>query len=405
VVTFEVFRVALRALRTNALRTFLNVLGIIIAVTTMIAVISLITGLNKYAADLIGQLGPNTLIFAKIGLVTSREEFIEAVRRKDYDEADVEAVRRLVPEAARVTGRVFATHPVYAEGRRLADTIVLGSGSEFPWMVGLELQDGRYFTESEDHAARPVAVIGAEVVDEVFPQVDPIGRMIKVEGRPYRVIGTLVRQGDAFGQSQDNVVAIPLTAYRRQFGKHSSVDIFVEAPDTASRPAIEDAVRAVLRARRGTPFRAEDPFGVVTEESLQTLWQSITVLAFALVTIVSSLSLVVGGVAIANTMFATVMERTREIGIRKAMGARRRDLLLQFLVESVTLTFLGGLAGVLFGWMAGLLIGKFSPFPALVTGQLVGSGLAVATVAGLLAGWLPAWRAAGMDPVEALRSE
>ncbi len=404
-IAFEVSRVALRALRTNALRTALNVLGIVIAVATMISVISLITGLNDYATSVIGRLGPSTFVVAKFGIITSREGFLEALKRKNYDEADVEAVKRLVPEARRVTGRVFASHPVWGEGRRLPNAIVIGAGSEIPWMIGLELDDGRFFTETEEQAARPVAVIGAEVVDELFPHVDPIGRTIKVEGRPFRVVGTLVRQGELLGQSQDSLVAIPLPAYRKAFGKRSSIDIFVESPTPEARPVVEDAVRSVLRARRHTRFDADDPFGVITAQSLESLWSSITFLAFTLVTVISSISLVVGGVAIMNTMFAAVMERTREIGIRKAMGARRRDLLLQFLVEAVALTFLGGCAGVGLGWLGGQIISAYSPFPALLTRGLVTSGLTVATAAGLIAGWLPALRASRLDPVEALRAE
>lgn len=401
----EVARVALGALRTNKLRSFLNILGIIIAVTTIIAVVSVVTGFNRFAAELIGQLGPNTFIVTKFGLITSREQFVEAVKRKDYDEADVEAVRRLVPEALRVTGRVFSTHPVYAEGRRLADVFTLGTGPEFPWMVGMELDDGRYFTEAEERGARPVVVIGWDVKDEIFPHVDPMGRLLKVEGRPYRIVGMLKRQGEVFGQSQDNVVIIPLSSYRKAFGRNSSIDIFVESPDADSRAAVEDAVRTVLRAQRGTPFSRPDPFDVVTAETLQDLWKSITYLAFALVIWISSISLAVGGVAIANTMFASVVERTREIGIRKALGARRRHVLWQFLIESVSLTFSGGLLGVGLGWAAAAAVAAWSPFPALVTPALIVSGLGVATLSGLLAGWIPAWRASRLDPVVALREE
>ena len=231
----DLARIAIRSIRAHKLRSFLNLLGIIIAVTTIIAVISVVSGLNKYAADVIGRLGPNTMIFSKFGIITSREAFLEALKRKDITDDDVEAVRRLVPQAKRVTGRVFSNHPVYAEGRRLADTFVLGSGPEMPWMIGLELEDGRYFTQTEADAARPVAVIGWDVKDELFPHVDPIGRMINVEGKPFRVIGTMARQGEPFGQSQDTFVLVPLGIVQKAFGITRGVDMFVEAPDEASR--------------------------------------------------------------------------------------------------------------------------------------------------------------------------
>ena len=401
----DVARIALASLAAHKLRSALNLLGIIIAVMTIVAVISVVLGLNKYAADVISGLGPNTLIFTKFGIIRSRDAFLDALKRKDITLDDLEAVRRLVPQARRIAGRVTSSHAVYAGGRRLADTFVLGAESEFPWMIGLELQDGRFFTETEDAAARAVAVIGWDVKDELFPHEDPIGREIKVEGRPFRIIGTMAKQGSAFGQSQDRFVLVPLAAYQHGFGIARSVDIYVEVPDAASRQAVEDAVRLVLRSRRGTPFSSVDPFGIVDADALNTLWKSITFSAFALVIWISSISLVVGGVAIANTMFASIVERTREIGLRKALGARRRDLHRQFLFEAVAQSFVGGVIGVVVGWLAALAVGHWSPFPARVTPVLVIAGLAVATLSGLLAGWLPAMRAARLDPIVALRDE
>jgi putative ABC transport system permease protein len=405
VITLESARLAVESLRAHKVRTVLNLLGIIIAVATIVAVIAIVSGLNSFASRLIGQLGPNTVIFAKFGIITSREEFLDAVKRRDLTDGDVEAVRRLVPDALRVTGRVFSTHSVYAQGKRLADTFVLGTGPEFPWMVGLEIEDGRYFTEAEARAARAVAVIGWDVRDELFPGVDPIGRTIKIAGKPYRVIGLLVRQGRVLGQSQDQVAIVPLAAYQKAFGRNASVDIFVEAPDAESVESVVEATRVALRARGGASFRDPDPFGVVDAEALQTLWKQLTQSAFVLVILISSVSLVVGGVAISNTMFASIVERTREIGIRKAVGARRRDLQRQFLFESITLSFAGGVLGVALGWLAAGAVALLSPFPAQVTPTLVLAGLGVATLSGLLAGWLPAIRASRLDPIEALREE
>ena len=401
----DVARVALASVAAHKLRSFLNLLGVIIAVTTIIAVISVVSGLNKYAADVFGQLGPNTMVFSKFGLITNREGFLQAVKRKNFTEEDLAAVKRLVPQARRATGQVQGNGPVYSGGRRLPNASLAGTGPEMPFMVGMELEDGRFFSQAEADAGHAVAVIGWDVKDELFPHVDPIGRQIDVGGKPFRVIGTLVRQGKAFGQSQDNVVVMPMRAYFKAFGRNQSVDIVVEAPSSAARQELEDAVRIVLRARRATPFNGPDPFGVVTAEALQTFWRQFTFSAFALVILISSISLVVGGVAIANTMFASVVERTREIGIRKALGARQRDLRRQFLFEAAFLSFLGGVTGVIFGWLASLAVGKFSPFPARVTPGLILAGLLVATVSGLLAGWLPARRAARLDPIVALRED
>ncbi len=387
------------------MRSFLNLLGIIIAVTTIIAVIAIVSGLNQYAANLINQLGPNTFVIAKFGIITSREQFLQALKRKDITLQDVEAVRRLVPEAIRVTPRVFTQQSVYAEGNRLPDTFFVGTGPEMPFMVGMELDDGRYFTAAEERSARPVAVIGWDVKDELFPNVDPIGRMIKIAGKPFRVIGLLIRQGRVFGQSQDQVVLVPFSSYQKVMGRNYSVDIFVESPDQASNQIVLESVRRVLRARKGTPFHNPDPFDVVDAEALQSFWRQITFFGFALVIWIASISLLVGGVAIANTMFASIMERTQEIGIRKAIGARRRDIRRQFLFEAITLSTLGGIVGIALGWLASELVATYTPFPAKVSLSLVLMGLAVSVLSGLLAGWVPAFRASRLDPVEAIRSE
>jgi len=404
-VIWEAFRLALESLRAHKMRAFLNLLGIVIAVTTIVSVVSVVNGLNSFAAGLINELGPNTFILAKFGIITSREEFLQALKRKDIDEEDVEAVRRLVPQARRVSPRAFRVDSVYGEGERLRNVFVVGMGPEFPFMVGLEIADGRWFSRSESDAARPVAIIGYDVKDALFPHVDPLGQMIKVRGKPFRIIGLMARQGRALGESRDNFVGIPLSAYRKAFGKRDSLDIFIESPDQPSRLVVEDAARVVLRSRRGTRFDAPDPFGVVDASALQTLWRSITFLAFALVTVISSITLVVGGVAIANTMFASIVERTREIGIRKATGARRRDIRFQFLFEAILLALIGGMIGVGLGWAAATAVGTLSPFPALVTPGLIVAALVVAGLAGLAAGWLPAVRVSRLDPITALREE
>ncbi len=401
----ETVRLALEALRSHKLRAFLNLLGIVIAVTTIVAVVSVVSGLNDYAADLIRELGPNTFILTKFGIITSREQFLEALKRKDLTHDDVETVRRLVPQARRVTGRAFTLASVYGEGERLEDVFVVGAGPEFHLMVGIELEDGRWLSRLEADAARPVAVIGRDVKDALFPHLDPIGRMVKVQGKPFRIVGLLRRQGRAFGQNRDNFVAMPLSSFEKAFGRRHSLDIFVEAPDAASRKEVEERARMALRARRGTPLRAPDPFDVVDAPALEALWTKITLLAFALVTVVSSITLFVGGVAIANTMFASIVERTREIGIRKALGARPRDLRRQFLFESVLLAFFGGVLGVAIGWGAASVVAAQTPLPASVSPSLVVLALGVASLAGLAAGWLPAARVARLDPVVALREE
>ena len=404
-ITLEMFRIALESIRAHKMRSSLNLLGIIIAVTTIVSVISIVSGLNQYAANIINQLGPNTFVITKFGIITSREQFLQALKRKDITLEDMEALRRLVPQAIRICPRVFSLRAVYAAGNRLADTFLVGTGPEMPMMVGMELDDGRYFTAAEELAARPVAVIGWDVKDELFPNVDPIGRMVKVGGKPFRIVGLLVRQGKVFGQSQDQVVLVPFSSYEKAMGKSRSIDIFIEAPNSASVPSVLEGVRTVMRARKGSSYRDSDPFDLIDAEALQAFWRQITFFGFALVIWIASISLLVGGVAIANTMFASIMERTQEIGIRKAIGARRRDIRRQFLFEAVTLSTIGGVIGLFFGWLASKAVEAFTPFPAQVSLSLVIISLALSVLSGVLAGWVPAIRASLLDPVEAIREE
>ena len=402
----ELLREALRALRANALRSGLTLLGVIIGVGTLVGVISVIAGLDAFVKDKVFQLAPDVYVIEKFGIIRTRDEWLEAFKRRDVDWSDFELASRtlrLAEQVAASTGRETA---VKHRDHRLADVHVDGTTANFAPTMRLDIEAGRYFTAAEDGAAQALAVIGADVKDELFPHVDPLGRTMVMGGAPYRVIGLLARQGRVMGEARDRKVIVPLQAYRRQFGTRDSLWLFIKA--RGGVPGVEasvDEARALIRAARHTPFRAPDPFGVVTAETLATLWRQISAAAFVLSLLIASVSLGVGGIVIMNIMLVAVVERTREIGVRLALGARKRDVRRQFLTEAALLSLAGGLIGVVLGGLAALGVRGLLDFPARVTPGIVALGIALAVAVGVAAGYLPARNASNLAVVDALRDE
>lgn len=402
----ETLRTALTALRTHKLRSFLTLLGVIIGVTTVIAVISVIAGLNRYIAEKVFQLNPDVFIVTQFGIITSREQFLAAVRRKDLEMADVRAIEQGCESCGNLGVSVQDRMQVKHGRHRLLGVSTYGSTANMGQINNLDIEAGRFFTTAEESHAATVAVIGSEVREEFYGKLDPIGRQIFVAGRPLRIIGLLVKQGTVLGQSQDSQLYMPLSTFRKNFGGRRSLNIFIRP--RGGIPALarcQDEVRVILRSRRHTAFGADDPFGIVSAEALQTLWKGISAGAFALMTFISGISLVVGGIVITNIMLVSVVERTREIGIRRAIGARQRDIKRQFLTEAILLSFFGGVAGVLLGIGISQGITLLFPLPTLVTPGLIAAGLGMAVLTGAAAGFFPALRAAKLPPVEALRYE
>jgi putative ABC transport system permease protein len=270
--------------------------------------------------------------------------------------------------------------------------------------MSFSIEHGRYFTPGEyDHAAA-VAVIGWDVKDQLFPTIDPLGRIMKVDGYPVKVIGTLTKQGSVLGRNQDSVVYMPLTLFKKHIAPTEDIGIFIKPiGGVAGVNAATDEVRTILRALRKTRFDKDDPFALITAEMLQELWKNISAGAFLLMVLISGISLVVGAIVIANIMFVSVVERTKEIGVRRAMGARRRDIRRQFLIEAALLAAVGGAIGVLIG--SGIALAVKQVFPAQVKLSFILIGIGVATATGILAGWIPSSQAGKLPPVEALRYE
>jgi putative ABC transport system permease protein len=400
----ELLAVALQALRRHKLRSFLTLLGVIIGVATVVSVVSIISGLNGYVRDKVLSLNPDVLVFTKYGIIRSREEFILARKRKPVTLREARLIEHECRTCAAVGALAYHRDAVHSGKRRMTDVLIQGYTANMESMLRMDLEAGRFFTPVEEEHAAAVAVIGADVKDEIFPNENPVGKVVYVRGYPVRVIGLATRKGSILGQNQDDQIFTPITLVLKILTVSDEVAIYARPRlGLAGLDATQDEVRTILRSIRKTPYKSDDPFGIVGSEAVQTLWASLTAGAFALMVLISGISLVVGAIVIANIMFVSVVERTREIGLRMAVGARRRDIRRQFLLEAALLASAGGLVGVLLGALVALAVSQF--FPAQVRPAFAFLGVSVAVLTGVLAGLAPSSAASRIPPIEALRFE
>lgn len=409
----DVIATALGEIRANKIRSFFTLLGIIVSVTFLVAVVAIIQGMNAYVSEnLAGALiGQNTFQVRRspiqLGLFDD-EEFMRIQKRPRITEADAQAVIAAIPSAVAVgmqSGWPTPIADIISGDKTLGDVAVFGVTAPYQVIQDYSFARGRPLSEVDDRERRPVAVIGADVADHLFENVDPIGRDIRIMGARYTIVGEIAKKGRVLGQSFDGFVLLPLSSFEALYGRRKTTTVSVKmatADDVAPGMALADgAMRAAHRLRPGE----ESDYSIETADALVAFWKSLTRVLFAVIPAIVAIGIVVGGIVIMNIMMMSVSERTHEIGIRKALGARGRDIRRQFLAESIALAFFGGLTGVLVGWGMASLVAFASPLPARITTWSVLVALSLGAGVGVLFGVYPASRAARLDPIAALRAE
>jgi putative ABC transport system permease protein len=405
----EAASVAVGSLRTSKLRSFLTLLGIILATTTLIAVMAVINGMDEYIAQQVSDMGSDGFRIRRMLMIgrVDPKKFLERDRRNpEMSREEFHFVRQNATLVREIGMEAFRRALVKYGSQKIDGVQIVGVTSNMGAISNTQLAIGRFISETEDRRRLPVAVIGNDLKQEFFAQIDPLGKTISIEGRPFEVIGVARAKGSAFGNSQDSFAMIPVETYFKIYG-FRKVNLGYNAVALNANRLYEamDEVRSLLRAARHQRPAEEDSFDMAASESLVGAWQRLTGAIAASAMAVVSVFMVVGGVVIMNIMLAVVTERTHEIGIRKAIGARRRDIMNQFLVESSMLSALGGLIGVLLAWGVAVLVRNSTPVPMAVPATAVVVGVGLSALVGLFFGIYPARRAARMDPIEALRHE
>jgi putative ABC transport system permease protein len=396
---------ALAALRANKLRSLLTLLGTIIGVMSVIAVLSFVEGLNRFVSEKLLASGSNVFYVDKYGFITSQEAFEEVRDRPDITVDDADALRAGVTHASLVIAQGNDQVMVKYKNKDMKGVSLRGRSAGFEQVDDYQIGAGRFYTDLDDQRRRPVVVLGPEVSEELFGSLDPIGRQVRLGADTYEVIGVTAAKGKLLGQSQDRFAAIPMRSFVKTRLERGSIDISIKSNDQASMPLAQQEVRNVLRARRHLRPGQQDNFGITTSENVMQLYNTLTGGIYVVTIGVAAISLLVGGIVIMNIMLVSVTERTREIGIRKAMGATRKAILTQFLVESTTLSISGGIIGILAGISLSLLAAAVSPLPAAISIPSIIAGILMSGLIGIFFGSYPAWRASKLDPIEALRYE
>src|SRR5271157_5273660 len=398
--------IALQTMRAHKLRSFLVLLGVILSVSTLILVVALISGMNQYFAERVANLGSNVFVINKLGIISDSEALIKALRRnRDISWDDFEALRDGLKLPKNVGVQVNRTGKVRSEKQSLDDVSIRGVTANLGEMGVEEAATGRYVSDSDNDHHAMVAMIGSEVAEKLFPGAEPLGKTIVIDGQEVTVVGVGKPLGNVFGQSQDTYVYLPIESWMKLYGRQKSLSINIQARGAEWMAQTREEARVLMRARRHLGPNEKDNFGIVASEGLMDLWKNLTgTLASGMVGLVS-IFLVIGGVVIMNVMLASVTERTREIGIRKSLGARRSDILMQFMVESTVMAMVGGAIGVAVAWVLAVIVRNATPVPMSVPILAVIGSIAISSAVGMFFGVYPARKASRLDPIEALRYE
>jgi putative ABC transport system permease protein len=407
----EVFRMAIDSLRAHKLRSFLTILGIVIGVMTVIGMVSVIQGLNKSFLSELESAGSDMIFVMKNEAVQMGRRTEEERTRKDLTFEDAQAIEKGAPLVKAVAVStyvsVFDAVEIKYQSAKSDSAQVIGMNEKWPVVMSLYLPRlGRFITEAEVARSARVCVLGSELADALFPTVDPIGKEIRVGPEAFTVVGVLAKRGQMFGQSRDNFVGLPITTLMKFYRyEKDSLEIIAAPRQAGMLGETIEQITNVLRQRRKVPYGKPNDFAIMTQDTLIDLYNQLTGAAYLVMIVISSIGLLVGGIGVMNIMLVSVKERTREIGIRKAIGARSGDIMKQFLIEAIFLTGSGGLIGVLVGFGIALIVKAATPLPAAVSPWSVVLGLSVSAAIGLFFGIAPARKAARMDPIVSLRYE
>jgi putative ABC transport system permease protein len=376
-------------------------------VTSIIAVVTVISGLNRKVTELVTGRGADVFVLDRIGTneMFDVDAMAKAMRRPELTAEDADALAEEGRSLLFVAAEASERQDVWAEARKVEDMSVRGVGPEYPYLATFELDRGRHLTPLEIQRGRPLAVIGHEVAEELFPTRDPLGATIRVRGRHFEVIGIAAEQGSTFGVTQDDFVVISLGLWQKIFDRRANVDISIKAADPSDVQGAIEETRMIMRARHHLRPSQEDDFGFATTQDFLDLYQQVTTGVYSALVGLVAISLLVGGIVVMNIMLVAVTERTREIGIRKAIGARSRDVLRQFLYEAIVLSGIGGLIGVALGFAIAILVAQVTPLPYSLTWWSIALGIGLSSVVGIVFGIYPAAKAARLDPIAALRYE
>ena len=403
----EAFKLALQSLWANKLRTVLTLIGVVMGVASVIMVITLVNGANTYVGTKLSGYGADVFTVDRMSsVIFDADDYFRYQKRKILRIEDYQAVRDQCTMCTEVGALLSKTTNVVYNGHSSNNTEVRGYTWTMPELNNIDIAIGRSFTPTEENKGTHNAIVGYDIIDNLMPEGDPIGKELRVDGIPYTIVGVGDRQGKTLGQSQDNWIAVPLTTYQQTYGYNDSLTIYSRAagnPEVMERA--QDEVRAIMRSRRHDAVGQPDDFEISTNDTFLDIFKQITALFAYVVVGIASISLVVGGIVIMNIMLVSVTERTREIGVRKALGARQRDVLLQFLIESATMALTGGAIGILCGVIVAKLITLIIGFPTNVQLWSVLVALFVSAATGIFFGVYPASKAAKLDPVVALRAE
>lgn len=402
-------RIALQSLRTNKLRTFLTLLGNIVGTMSVIAVVSLINGIDMYARQKVLDEGTDVFEITRVSalqFLTDFDEFLRSLNNPDLTLDDRDWLAGRLGDARAVGGSVTARADLQAGKRSFRNAGVRGRTEDYPLFEDIPLAVGRHLSETDVRQSRPVAVLGWEVARDLFPgRDDPTGRTVKIGRRHFDVVGVASDRGTVLGNNRNQFVIVPITTYQKVFGARESIDIRIAAGDVGRIEAVKDEARFLMRVRHRLRPLDKDDFAVQTPDQLLRIWEGISRAIYGALTPLVGISLVIGGIVLMNIMLIAVTERTREIGVRKALGATRAAVLWQFLVEAMTLSVAGGVLGVSLGFGLAGLVALLSPLPFAFAAWAIALGLVVTLLIGLFFGTYPAWKAARLDPVEALRHE